>query len=175
MKSEKWKFFWSRLPELNRRPSNYETETACFPRSSQILVISHLRGRVDDVPLVELASLPLMRAIGTLMRLGDSVIAKAFPDWRTIKASRHTKDLAYEIELWSLRWNLNADWRCDHALRLLRHWLLDDPLRWTFLDTLAPTRNPRLAELWHFVTKDKEFDVKFDLVQTFHFTITYCF
>jgi len=63
------------------------------------------------------------------------------------------------LQDWSLRWNLNADWCRDHALRLLRHWLLDDPLRWTFLDALGPTRDPRLAELWHFVTKDKEFEV----------------
>jgi hypothetical protein len=123
------------------------------------VVVAHLRGRIVDPPLVELASLPLMRVIGTLMRLGSSVIEKAFSDWKSIKASSHTRDLAYEIEAWSLRWNLNADWCRDHALKLLCHWLLDDPLRWTFLDALGPTRNPRLAELWHFVTKDKEFDV----------------
>ena len=140
--------------------THVDTETrALIDQHRSTLVVAHLRGRVVDVPLVEIASLPLMRVIGTLMHLGSVAIAEAFRDWKTIRDAGHARELSIELQDWSLRWNLNADWCRDHALRLLRHWLLDDPLRWTFLDALGPTRDPRLAELWHFVTKDKEFEV----------------
>lgn len=128
------------------------------------VVVAHLKGKLTDWQLVELASLPLMRAIGTLMHVGDQEIAVAFRDWKTVIKLGHCEALIKELKEWSLRWNLDADWCRDHGLKVLRKWLMDDPLRWTFLNldpnppNVMPTRNSRLTDLWDFAAKSKEFD-----------------
>lgn len=35
-----------------------------------------------------------------------------------------------KVQEWSERWNLNAEWCCDHAVAVLRNWLSSDEIRW---------------------------------------------
>lgn len=142
-----------------------DNETRAFiAQHRSEVVVAHLRGNLRNWDLVDLAKLPLMRAIGSLMHIGEGAIALAFRDWRTINHAGCSEGLTNALRGWSLRWNLDAEWCRDHALRVLRQWLLDDPLRWTFLEidpdppNVTPTRNSRLTDLWQFAAKDREFD-----------------
>ena len=130
----------------------------------------HLRGRLSDPQFVEMVRLPLMRTIARLMRLGDPAIRDAFPNWRSL-TNTASKPLRKSIQQWSIRWNLNKAWCRDYALRVLRHWLLDDQLRWSFVEanpdppSLSPTREFRLFSYWNHSAKEAAFDVQWS--QTF--------
>ena len=125
------------------------------------LVIDHLRARLSEPILVELAQIPLMRVIACLMQIGDLAIARAFPDWTTLVKMGRYKEFVVTLSKWSSRWNLNAVWCRDHALRVLRHWLLDEPLRWSFLyaDHDPPMRNSQLFAHWVYEARHNEWAV----------------
>ena len=125
------------------------------------LVIDHLRGKLTQPLLIDLVNIPLMRAFSHLMQLGESEIGKALPDWRTVVKLSHCVGLTESLIAWAMRWNLDAEWCRGHALRVLRQWLMDDPLRWTFLyaDQDPPIRNSRLAAHWLYAARYNEFAV----------------
>ncbi len=130
----------------------------------------HLLGRLSEPKFVEMVRLPLMRTIGRLIRLGDPAIRNAFPNWRSL-TNTASKPLRKSLQQWSIRWNLNEAWCRDHALKVLRHWLLDDRLRWSFVEAnldppnVTPTREARLFSYWYHSAKEAAFDVQWS--QTF--------
>jgi hypothetical protein len=164
--------------EIERIEDSHEPILANLPKSVRDSLVLprlhlldlHLRGRLSEPLLVEIVRLPLMRTIRRLMRLESPAIREAFPNWRSLT---HTafKPLLNSLQQWSKRWNLNKAWCRDHALRVLRHWLLDDRLRWSFMDAdpdppnVIPTREIRLLSYWNHSAKEAAFDVQWS--QTF--------
>ena len=128
------------------------------------LLIDHLKGTLSESLLVELVNRPLMRVISRLVQLGDLEMAQAFPDWHTAKNLTCFQALRNALLEWSTRWNLDADWCRDHALRVLRKWLFNENLRWTFLyantDPGDVMRRSRLlASAWQLAAMHNEFAV----------------
>lgn len=122
----------------------------------------HLQGRLSEPRLVEIVSLPLMRVILRIGDIGDGRIREAFSNWHALTQSTAPEPLRKSIQLWSTRWSLDED-RCrNHALRVLRLWLSDESLRWSYLPYISP--DPRLFELWNFVAKKLVFDTSWSQV-----------
>ncbi|HEY6803386.1 MAG TPA: hypothetical protein VI306_07390 [Pyrinomonadaceae bacterium] len=129
------------------------------------LVLSHLKGKLPEQKLVDLACLPLMRLIGTVRQLGEPTIAASFRDWLTLLKLPRLQSLKIALLDWSEKWNLDADWCRDYAIKVLRQLLFDEPHRWTFLNVdpnplgVTPTRNSQISGHWKFVARDGEFAV----------------
>lgn len=104
--------------------------------------------------LIDRVNAALIRTLGHFHKLDQQQVREAIPDWKTLQRRKKTGELRKKLQEWSTKWNLDAEWCCDHALSVLRCWLFDEPLRWTFIDpdpdppNVIPTRESRLTVGW---------------------------
>jgi hypothetical protein len=66
----------------------------------------------------------------TTLAIGDNPLRHAFFSFYRITQAEDCKHLVDEIQEWSQRWNLRAEWCRDHALAVLRAWLGHNEIRW---------------------------------------------
>jgi hypothetical protein len=83
-------------------------------------------------------------------------IRMEFFGWHSIVEKLEYETLSARLRQWSARWNLDANWCRDHALAVLREWLLDRNLKWMdpYFHPSAPTVQ---AHGWTLATNEVEF------------------
>jgi len=81
-----------------------------------------------------------------------------FRFWSCLK-DKQADSLCEKILQWSKRWNLDADWCRDHALAVLRGWLLNDTLKW--LHVFPHSLQPLQATGWSSAVTELKLDSAF--------------
>jgi hypothetical protein len=86
----------------------------------------------------------------------ENLVQEVFRSWATLRG-KENKTLRKKVREWSRRWNLDANWCRDHALTVLREWLLDESLKW--LHFFPHFEEPLKAKGWRSAVRDIEGNV----------------
>lgn len=143
-----WPTFWHLVFAISKR---FGQSLISSPRENlagrEIFVRVHARACAEYRLLItnsEPSKWPWRALFATfeeLHKLDRVSIERAFRGWRKLRKGK----LRSGIDQWSIKWNLNADWCRDHALRVLVHFFFDGGLQNSFLHPHIPTLNPFLS------------------------------